>query len=108
MNRHDEIKNAYRSLGKEATFYDGKITCSTLPGKAVCGAARRAIRGLSTGTDAAAVKYSKIIDGMQLYTPEQLKALLEEVGFTEVKLRQASDKPWIAVLGRKPKEERMV
>ena len=37
MNRHDEIKNAYRSLGKEATFYDGMITCSTLPGKAVCG-----------------------------------------------------------------------
>ena len=37
MNRHDEIKNAYRSLGKEGTFYDGMITCSTLPGKAVCG-----------------------------------------------------------------------
>lgn len=37
MNRHDEIKNAYRSLGREATFYDGMITCSTLPGKAVCG-----------------------------------------------------------------------
>ena len=36
MNRHNEIKNAYRSLGKEATFYDGMITCSTLPGKAVC------------------------------------------------------------------------
>ena len=36
MNRHEEIKNAYRSLGKEATFYDGMITCSTLPGKAVC------------------------------------------------------------------------
>ena len=37
MNRHDEIKNAYKYLGKEATFYDGMITCSTLPGKAVCG-----------------------------------------------------------------------
>lgn len=36
MNRHNEIKNAYRSLGKDATFYDGMITCSTLPGKAVC------------------------------------------------------------------------
>lgn len=36
MNRHDEIKNAYRYLGGEATFYDGMITCSTLPGKAVC------------------------------------------------------------------------
>jgi len=36
MNRHDEIKNAYKALGGEATFYDGMITCSTLPGKAVC------------------------------------------------------------------------
>ena len=36
MNRHDEILNAYHHLGKEATFYDGMITCSTLLGKAVC------------------------------------------------------------------------
>ncbi|MDO4314403.1 MAG: class I SAM-dependent methyltransferase [Oscillospiraceae bacterium] len=36
MNRHDEVKNAYKYLGKEATFYDGMITCSTLPGRAVC------------------------------------------------------------------------
>ena len=36
MTRHEEIQNAYRSLGGEATFYDGMITCSTLPGRAVC------------------------------------------------------------------------
>ncbi|MCD8036772.1 MAG: class I SAM-dependent methyltransferase [Clostridiales bacterium] len=36
MNRYNEIKSAYRILGEEATFYDGMITCSTLPGKAVC------------------------------------------------------------------------
>lgn len=36
MNRHEEIKNAYKSLGGDATFYDGMITCSTLPGKVVC------------------------------------------------------------------------
>ncbi|MCD7784683.1 MAG: class I SAM-dependent methyltransferase, partial [Oscillospiraceae bacterium] len=36
MNRHEEIKSAYRALGKEATTYDGMITCSTLLGKAVC------------------------------------------------------------------------
>ncbi len=36
MSRHEEIKNAYKSLGGEADFYDGMITCSTLPGKAVC------------------------------------------------------------------------
>lgn len=36
MDRRAEIKNAYQYLGNEATFYDGMITCSTLPGKAVC------------------------------------------------------------------------
>jgi len=36
MNRHDEIKNAHKTLGGEATFFDSMITCSTLPGKTVC------------------------------------------------------------------------
>lgn len=33
---HEEIRQAYRMLGKEATAYDGMITCSTRFGKAVC------------------------------------------------------------------------
>ena len=36
MGRKTEIQKAYQYLGKEATFYDGMITCSTIPGKAVC------------------------------------------------------------------------
>lgn len=32
---HDDIRKAYRQLGKGA-FYDGMITCSTLLGKVVC------------------------------------------------------------------------
>lgn len=36
MSRKNEIQNAYKYLEKEATFYDGMITCSTIPGKAVC------------------------------------------------------------------------
>lgn len=36
MNRHEEIKNAYKNLGGEETFYDGMITCSSISGKAVC------------------------------------------------------------------------
>lgn len=35
MARHDEIKGAYKALGKEAGFYDGMMTCSTLLGTAV-------------------------------------------------------------------------
>lgn len=36
MSRNAEIQSAYQYLGKEATFYDGMITCSTIPGKVVC------------------------------------------------------------------------
>jgi len=36
MNRKAVIQSVYQTLGKEATFYDGMITCSTIPGKAVC------------------------------------------------------------------------
>ena len=36
MSRKDEIQNAYKHLGKEATFYDGMITCSTFWGKVIC------------------------------------------------------------------------
>ena len=35
MTRHDEIKGAYRALGKESGFYDGMMTCSTVLGTAV-------------------------------------------------------------------------
>ena len=35
MDRKENIRNAYRLTGGNG-FYDGMITCSTLPGKAVC------------------------------------------------------------------------
>ena len=38
MNRKDQIKGAYRLAGSNASFYDGMITCSTIPGRIICGA----------------------------------------------------------------------
>ena len=38
MNRKDQIKSAYRLAGANASFYDGMITCSTIPGRIICGA----------------------------------------------------------------------
>ncbi|HHX13628.1 MAG TPA: class I SAM-dependent methyltransferase, partial [Clostridiales bacterium] len=35
MERKERIRNAYRLTGSN-NFYDGMITCSTIPGKAVC------------------------------------------------------------------------
>ena len=37
MNRYEAIQSAYQCLGRDASFYDGMITCSTLPGRVVCG-----------------------------------------------------------------------
>jgi ubiquinone/menaquinone biosynthesis C-methylase UbiE len=36
MSRHDEIRQAYKQLGKEATFYDGMMTYSAPMGKMIC------------------------------------------------------------------------
>ena len=35
MERKEAIRNAYRLTGGNS-FYDGMITCSTVPGRAVC------------------------------------------------------------------------
>ena len=36
MNRREQIKNAYKMTGGHAGFYDGMMTYSTVPGKAIC------------------------------------------------------------------------
>ncbi len=36
MTRKEQIRNAYKLTGGNASFYDGMMTYSTLPGKAIC------------------------------------------------------------------------
>ena len=60
-----------------------------------------AITNESTGTDKTSVKFSQIIDGMNLYTGEKLKALLENAGFTEVEIHSRPDRPWLNVTAKK-------
>ena len=36
MTRREQIRSAYRLTGGHAGFYDGMMTCSTLPGKVIC------------------------------------------------------------------------
>ena len=36
MTRKDQIRNAYRTTGGQAGFYDGMMTCSTWLGKTIC------------------------------------------------------------------------
>jgi ubiquinone/menaquinone biosynthesis C-methylase UbiE len=55
----------------------------------------------SDGTDAAGIKYEKIIDGMKAHTVETIEAALKKAGFSEVQTQHHPSKPWITVLARK-------
>jgi trans-aconitate methyltransferase len=55
----------------------------------------------SDGTDAASLKFEKIIDGMKAYTVEDIREALAEAGFSKVRTDHHKKKPWIIVLARK-------
>ena len=55
----------------------------------------------SDGTDSTSQKFEKIIDGMRIYTAEQIAGALEAAGFSVVKTDHHPSKPWITVLAKK-------
>ena len=55
----------------------------------------------SNGTDAVGQKFEKIIDGMKVYTGEQIESALKTAGFSDVKTERHPSKPWITVLAKK-------
>lgn len=55
----------------------------------------------SDGTDAASLKFEKIIDGMKCYTTEQITEALREAGFSKIKTDHHKTKPWITVIAKK-------
>jgi len=55
----------------------------------------------SDGKDAISLKFSKIIDGMRTYTPEEIEAALRQAGFSEVKSAHHPSWPWTVVVARK-------
>ena len=54
-----------------------------------------------TASATASIKYQKMIDGMNLYTPERLSELMDSAGFTGMEIFRDEKKPWITVVGRK-------
>jgi len=55
----------------------------------------------SDGTDAAGLKFERIIDGMKTYTAEDITAALKEAGFSEAESDHHKNKPWLTVLAKK-------
>jgi ubiquinone/menaquinone biosynthesis C-methylase UbiE len=60
-----------------------------------------AVTNESDGEDKSAAKYQRMIDGMNLYTPERLKELMEAAGFTGIEMFRHEERPWITVVGRR-------
>ena len=69
MTRKDQIRNAYRTTGGQASFYDGMMTYSTLFGKAIC----RVVWNM--GGEKNAVYLEKALSGI----PEDFSGKLLEV-----------------------------
>ena len=55
----------------------------------------------SDGQDETGKKFEKIIDGMKVYTAEELSAALKKAGFADIRTVHHAKKPWIAVLAKK-------
>ena len=60
-----------------------------------------AVTNESTGTDKTSVKFSKIIDGMKLYSGDELKTLLQKAGFTDIQIHTHGTKTWLNVTAKK-------
>ena len=56
----------------------------------------------SDGTDPMGEKWEKMIDGMRLYTGEELAAILKKSGFVDIKVSQHMQRRWLTVTGKHP------
>ena len=55
----------------------------------------------SDGSDPISHKYEKIIDGMTVYTKEQIEKALKAAGFSKAVANQKKRLPWISVIAEK-------
>ena len=55
----------------------------------------------SDGKDVSSQKYEKIIDGMKIYTAEDIEAALKEAGFTAISQDHHPSEPWITLLAER-------
>lgn len=54
------------------------------------------------GPGQVAEKWTKIVDGMTIYSGEDLTCMLESAGFSDVTIHQELDRPWLCVIAKKP------
>ncbi|MCR4819056.1 MAG: class I SAM-dependent methyltransferase [Fretibacterium sp.] len=82
-------------------FWPGLSECFREVARVLQPGGRFLVANETTGTDSAAHKFEKIIDGMKAYTVEEIEDALKSAGFTEVHSEHHPSWSWIAVLAKK-------
>ena len=92
-----ELATAFETI----YFWPGLEKCFTQVARVLKPGGIFMICNESDGTDAAGLKFEKIIDGMKSHTAEEIESALKAAGFSEIKCDHHPSKPWITVLARK-------
>jgi len=61
----------------------------------------------SDGAVGISKKYEKIIEGMKIYTPEEIETALRAAGFAHVTTYRHDSKPWITVIAEKGASDKL-
>lgn len=82
-------------------FWPGLENCFAQVCRVLKPGGRFLIVNESDGLDAPGKKFEKIIQGMKVYTREEIEAALKSAKFSRVKIQHHPKKPWLAVLAEK-------
>ena len=91
----------YVSAFETVYFWPGLAKCFLEVNRVLKSKGTFLICNESDGTNAADEKWTKMINGMKIYTSEQLVAALKEAGFTEIKTYSNIKKHWISIVATK-------
>ena len=91
----------YVSAFETVYFWPGLAKCFLEVNRVMKSKGTFLICNESDGTNAADEKWTKMINGMKIYTSEQLVAALKEAGFTEIKTYSNIKNHWISIVATK-------
>ena len=91
----------YVSAFETVYFWPGLAKCFLEVNRVLKSKGTFLICNESDGTNAADEKWTKMINGMKIYTSEQLVAALKEAGFTEIKTYSNIKNHWISIVATK-------
>ena len=91
----------YVSAFETVYFWPGLVKCFSEVNRVLKSEGIFLICNESDGTNAADEKWTKMINGMKIYTSKQLVAALKEAGFTEIKTYSNAKNHWISIVATK-------